>query len=280
LKPVDSVNATNGTIRGEREVTTLRHDDEANAEGMLLVARGLEKRYKGASSPALKGIDISIRPGEIFGLLGPNGAGKTTAISIMSGLLRPDAGRVFVNGIDLLEHPDSAKRQFGLAPQEIALYPNLTVEENLLFFARLYGLKGELLKERVRECLSIASLEERSDLRVETCSGGMKRRANLAAGLLHSPRLLFLDEPTVGIDAQSRNLILERLKTLCRGGVGIVYTTHYMEEAEQLCDRVAIIDEGRILEIGEPKALMALHPECGNLGDLFLKLTGRQLRDE
>ena len=247
---------------------------------MLLDARKLEKRYKGASSPALKGIDVSVRPGEIFGLLGPNGAGKTTAISIMSGLLRPDSGQVFVNGIDLLRHPDRGKRQFGLAPQEIALYPTLTVEENLLFFGRLYGLKGGPLQARVRECLSFAGLEDRSGKRIETCSGGMKRRANLAASLLHSPRLLFLDEPTAGIDAQSRSLILERLKTLCESGAGIVYTTHYMEEAEQICDRAAIIDEGRILEIGEPKALIASNPECSNLGDLFLKLTGRRLRDE
>lgn len=245
----------------------------------LLVARGLRKLYRGSSEPALKDVDITVQKGEIFGLLGPNGAGKTTAISIVGAVLRPDGGQIFINDIDIVKYPAKGKQQVGLAPQEIALYPNLTIRENLFFFGRLYGLQGGLLGERVRECLAFASLENHCNQKIETCSGGMKRRANLAASLLHSPGLLLLDEPTAGVDLQSRNLILERLKNLCSQGVGIVYTTHYMKEAEELCMRVGIIDEGRILEIGAPKDLIEANPDCANLGDLFLKLTGKQLRD-
>ncbi len=265
-----------------RASATYREDRKAAVNSnpdTLLVARGLAKQYRGGAEPALKGVDITVRKGEIFGLLGPNGAGKTTAISIIGGVLRPDAGQVFINDIDIFKHPVKGRRQFGLAPQEIALYPNLTVRENLCFFGRLYGLKGGPLEERVRECLAFAGLKDRSGQKVETCSGGMKRRANLAASLLHFPALLLLDEPTAGVDPQSRNLILERLKNLCAQGAGIVYTTHYMEEAEEICGRVAIIDEGRILEIGPPKALIGENPDCADLGELFLKLTGKQLRD-
>lgn len=253
--------------------------DHKSAQEKMLIARMLRKTYRGASSPALENFDISIGPGEIFGLLGPNGAGKTTAISILSSLFRPDNGSVNICGVDILRYPNQARRLFGLVPQGIALYPNLTARENLCYFGRLYGLRGERLKQRVRECLELVGLEKRADKHVFTYSGGMQRRANLAAGILHSPRILFLDEPTVGIDAQSRNMILEKLSVLKQTGASMIYTTHYMEEAATLCSRIAIIDQGRIIAQGLPKELIDQHPGCSDLGDLFLKLTGKQLRD-
>jgi ABC-2 type transport system ATP-binding protein len=253
--------------------------DQESTQEKLLIARMLRKTYRGASSPALENFDISIGIGEIFGLLGPNGAGKTTAIGIMSSLFRPDNGSVTICGVDILKYPNQVRKLFGLVPQDVALYSNLTARENLSYFGRLYGLRGERLKQRVRECLEFVGLEERADKRVFTYSGGMKRRANLAAGILHSPRILFLDEPTVGIDAQSRNMILERLSVLKQSGTSMVYTTHYMEEAESLCSRIAVIDHGRIIAQGLPGELIEEHPGCSDLGALFLKLTGKQLRD-
>lgn len=245
----------------------------------MLSAIDLRKTYRESDHPALDGVDLSVREGEILGLLGPNGAGKTTAISVMSGLLRPDAGTVLIQGVDLFRQSHRAKKKFGLVPQEIALYPNLTARENLKYFGRLCGLGGDMLQTRIEECLEMTGLESRADRRIGTFSGGMKRRANLAAGILHSPRLLFLDEPTVGIDAQSRNMILEKLSLLRDQGMGMLYTTHYMEEAEFLCSRVAIIDEGRIMDQGPPRELLDRHSECRNLGELFLHLTGKRLRD-
>ncbi len=246
----------------------------------LLVARNLWKTYPSGADPALRGIDITVNAGEIFGLLGPNGAGKTTAISIMSSLLRPDAGSVTINGVDPFRFPARGKSLFGLVPQDIALYPTLTVVENFRYFGKLYGLKGRELDRRIRECLAVVGLEARADRRVETFSGGMKRRANLAVAILHDPKLIFLDEPTVGIDAQSRNMILEELIRLrAMPGRGMIYTTHYMEEAEQICSRVAIIDEGEIRITGTPAELVAQNDGCRNLGDLFLRLTGKRLRD-
>ncbi len=246
---------------------------------LLLEARGLRKSYRQSTFPALDGVDLTVHKGEILGLLGPNGAGKTTAISVMTSLLRPDEGTVFICGLDLFKQPRRGKAAFGLVPQDIALYPRLTAKENLHYFGRLCGLGGGLLSKRIEKCLKVTGLENRADQRIETFSGGMKRRANLAAGILHAPPLLFLDEPTVGIDAQSRNMILEKLALLRDQGMGMLYTTHYMEEAEYLCSQVAIIDEGRIVDRGSPKQLLDQHPECRNLGDLFLHLTGRQLRD-
>lgn len=252
---------------------------EENAEEPCLVAQDLEKSYPAAEKPAIDDLSLSVHAGEIFGLLGPNGAGKTTAISVMTGLLRPDAGAVHICGIDLFKRSKAARKLFGLVPQEIALYPNLTARENLRYFGRLYGLKGKQLKERVAESLSIVGLSDRAHQRIRTFSGGMKRRANLSAGLLHSPRLLFLDEPTVGIDAQSRNMILERLLEMREKGVAMIYTTHYMEEAQTLCSRIAVMDQGRIVAHGSPADLLRGYPECRDLGALFLHLTGKRLRD-
>ena len=168
---------------------------------------------------------------------------------------------------------------FGLAPQEIALYPDLSARENLRYFGRLYGLTGRTLNSRIEHCLTLVGLLENADIRIAAYSGGMKRRANLAAAILHAPRLLVLDEPTVGIDAQSRNLILENLRGLRDAGTTILYTTHYMEEAEQLCSRVAVMDRGRIIATGTPAELISQVEGCTNLEGLFLHLTGKQLRD-
>lgn len=245
---------------------------------IALAAKNIVKQYPGMSQPAVAGIDLAIQKGEIFGLLGPNGAGKTTTISILSTLLAPDTGSFSICGIDH-SRLRMLRRNIGLVPQEVALYPELTAQENLSFFARLYGLSGHLLKEKVGEALSLAGLEEKANEKVATFSGGMKRRLNLAAGIVHQPEVLFLDEPTVGIDPQSRELILSKLIEISATGTTLLYTTHYMEEAQQLCQRIAVMDHGRIIAQGTPLGLGDAHPECHNLGEVFMKLTGHNLRD-
>jgi ABC-2 type transport system ATP-binding protein len=207
---------------------------------------------------AVDGVAINIEEGETFGLLGPNGAGKTTSISMIAGLLQPDAGSVTVAGTPITPNSVSGKGAIGLVPQEIAIYPDLTAEENLKFFARLYELKGDDLSRRVDEVLEVIALTDRKDDLTKEYSGGMQRRLNIGIGLLHRPKLLILDEPTVGVDPQSRNSILESVENLSAEGMAVLYTTHYMEEAERLCDRVAIIDEGVIKAEGTRRELVAL----------------------
>ena len=245
----------------------------------ILWAEGLTKTYPHAQTPALASFSLSMGPGEIVGLLGPNGAGKTTAISLLTGLLAPDSGSVHICGADLFKYPRKARQCIGLVPQHIALYPSLTAAENLSYFGRMYRIDGRELKERIDACLEIVGLSNSAHGRIETFSGGMKRRANLAVALLHQPRLLFLDEPTAGVDPQSRNMILDRLSELSRSGVSMLYTTHYIEEAEKICSRVAVIDEGRTIAQGSPGELTHAHPDCNDLGQLFLRLTGKDLRD-
>ncbi|MFZ1983416.1 MAG: ABC transporter ATP-binding protein [Desulfatitalea sp.] len=240
---------------------------------------GLTQIYDGAAKPALQALDLTVQYGEIFGLLGPNGAGKTTAISVMSTLLAPTSGCVRICGLDVLHDPQKVRRHIGVVPQDIALFDTLSASENLTYFGRLYGLKGDALKVAVRMGLEVAGLTERSREYVKNFSGGMKRRLNMAIGILHQPRILFLDEPTVGIDAQSRNRILEKLLGLNAQGVTMIYTTHYMEEAQRLCRRLAIIDQGAVVAQGYTQQLIQAHPECKDLDALFLKLTGHQLRD-
>jgi ABC-2 type transport system ATP-binding protein len=179
----------------------------------------------------------------------------------------------------VVQSPGRVRQLFGLAPQELALYPGLTARENLRYFGRLYGLRGRALEARIDECLDRVGLLEGGDRRIDVYSGGMKRRANLAAAIIHRPRLLFLDEPTVGVDPQSRNMILENLAAFRASGMTIIYTTHYMEEAEQLCSRVGIMDNGTIIASGSPQELLSGHPGCANLEEIFLQLTGKQLRD-
>ena len=250
------------------------------SDATVLRVEQLVKLYPGAALPAVNGLDFSVRSGEIFGLLGPNGAGKTTAISIICTLLRPTSGTAILCDHDVAKDPAAVRDLFGLAPQDIALYPSLTARENLRYFGRLYGLSGRALASRIDQCLALVGLLDNADTRVDLYSGGMKRRANLAAAILHAPRLLVLDEPTVGIDAQSRNMILENLKGLRDTGTTILYTTHYMEEAEQLCNRIAVMDRGRIIATGTPAALIGEVEGCRNLEEFFLHLTGKALRDQ
>jgi ABC-2 type transport system ATP-binding protein len=244
-----------------------------------LIVTDLVKIYPKVTERALDHINLAIEKGEIFGLLGPNGAGKTTAISIMSTTIQPTSGTVVVCNLNALESPSEVRKNIGLVPQDIALYPTLTARENLQFFGRMYGLSGSDLDLKIKDTLELVSLEDKADQRIDTYSGGMKRRANLAAGMLHRPRVLFLDEPTVGIDAQSRNMIIEKLLEMKESGMTMIYTTHYMEEAERLCNRVGIIDEGRIIATGHPHELIKKSPGWKNLGELFLALTGKRLRD-
>ena len=220
----------------------------------IVEAQGLVKRY--GDIEAVRGLSFAIRRGEIFGFLGPNGAGKTTTISMLSCLLEPTGGTAIVAGYDVVRAPQQVKRRIGLVPQELALYPTLSARDNLNFYGRIYGLHGRALRRRVNEVLEMVGLAERAASAVKTFSGGMKRRLNIAAGLLHRPEVLFLDEPTVGVDPQSRNAIFEHVERLNAEGLTILYTTHYMEEAERLCHRVAIIDEGRIIALDTPRKLV------------------------
>ncbi|MBC7248997.1 MAG: ATP-binding cassette domain-containing protein [Anaerolineae bacterium] len=207
---------------------------------------------------AVNQVSFCVQKGEIFGLLGPNGAGKTTTISILAALLLPDEGAVIIGGYDLMRETSQIKPLIGFVPQELALYPTLSAWDNLAFFGRIYGLRGTALKERIAAVLDLVGLRDRAKDAVRTFSGGMKRRLNIAAGLIHRPRILLLDEPTVGVDPQSRHFIFEHVEQLRSEGMTILYTTHYMEEAERLCDRVAIMDEGRILALDTTKALIGL----------------------
>jgi len=232
--------------------------------------------------PALRGATFSLRGGEIFGLLGPNGAGKTTAISCVSGRRRPASGEMKFRGRPFHPVDDAADRaRIGLAPQEIALYEDLSARENLGFFAEMSGLDGSVRDAAVDRGIALAGLEDRARDRVKSFSGGMKRRLNLAAGDLHEPELLILDEPTAGVDPQSRNHLFEALARLRAEGRTLLYTTHYMEEAERLCDRIAIVDEGRVLAIGTAAELASGAGIPGaNLEQVFLQLTGKRLRDD
>ncbi len=205
----------------------------------------IQKRY--GTFEAVKGVTFDIFPGEIFGLLGPNGAGKTTTISMIAGILPPSDGKITVTGENAGGGSLAVKRAVGVTPQELAIYPRLTARENLDFFGRLYGLTGEPLAKRVEEMLELVGLTERGDAKAEDYSGGMKRRLNLASGLMHSPKVFLLDEPTVGVDPQSRNHIFEGVKRLNAQGLTVLYTSHYMEEVEALCNRVGIMDSGKLV---------------------------------
>ena len=222
----------------------------------VLEARGLEKSF--GDLKAVNGASFHIAPAETYGLLGPNGAGKTTAISMIAGLLELDGGEVRINGEVMTPRAISPKAHIGLVPQDLAIYPDLTAAENMTFFGRLYGMPRETLKSRVAQVLEVVGLSDRADDVTKEFSGGMKRRLNIAIGLLHSPQLLILDEPTVGVDPQSRNAILEAVEQLSSEGMAVLYTTHYMEEAERLCDRVGIIDQGKIMAEGTRRELVLM----------------------
>jgi ABC-2 type transport system ATP-binding protein len=227
-------------------------------EGMsrILECRELRKAY--GELVAVDGVGFHIEEGETYGLLGPNGAGKTTSISMITGLLERDRGDVLVDGTPMTARSVRAKSAIGYVPQELAVYPDLSGRENLRFFARLYGMTGGDVRARVEEVLAIIGLADRADDKAAEYSGGMKRRLNIGIGLLHRPRLLILDEPTVGVDPQSRNAILESVEELSGAGMAVLYTTHYMEEAERLCDRVGIIDLGQLKAEGTRRELVAM----------------------
>lgn len=246
----------------------------------ILEAKGLKKHYKQADGKvleAVKAVDLQIKQGEIFSLLGPNGAGKTTTISMISGLIAPSHGDALIGGYSIVNQPLQAKKLLGVIPQEIALYPELSAKQNLAFFGRMYGLGGKELNQRIDEVLDFIDLRERQNERIETFSGGMKRRVNIGVGLLHRPQLLYMDEPTVGIDPQNRRRILDtvfRLRDEYK--MTVLYTTHMMEEAQELSDRVAIMDFGQIIALGTQGELtqavgeedrLLMHIEAGSLPD-------------
>ncbi|WP_081736623.1 ABC transporter ATP-binding protein [Amycolatopsis orientalis] len=220
----------------------------------VLAVSGLTKRF--GDRIAVDDVSFAIAPGETYGLLGPNGAGKTTTIRLVCGLLRPDAGSIAIAGLPGGGAMIDARAQVGYVPQDVALYPDLSARENLRFFGKLYRLRGKALERRVDEVLELIGLSERAKEKVEAYSGGMRRRLNIGAGLMHRPMLLVLDEPTVGVDPQSRHAIMENVRSLGASGMAVLYTTHYMEEAERLCDRVGIVDHGRLIAEGTRRELI------------------------
>jgi ABC-2 type transport system ATP-binding protein len=224
----------------------------------MLSARGLRKSY--GDLVAVDGVSVSVAAGEIVGLLGPNGAGKSTTAAMLCGIVTPDCGEVTVDGVSLLGHAHAGKALVGLVPQDLALIDELSALDNILLFGSLYGMTGKLLESRATEALELVGLSDRTKSLPSTFSGGMKRRLNIACALVHDPRVLILDEPTVGIDPQSRNHIFENLETLRSRGKALLYTTHYMEEVERLCDRIVIIDHGRVVAEGTKDSLRALMP--------------------
>jgi len=252
----------------------------------MLQANDLWKSY--GSKAAVAGVSLEVRAGEILGLLGPNGAGKSTTVAMLCGLTPPDRGAVTLDGSPVGDEANPAKRRIGLVPQDIALYEDLPATDNLELFGALYGVEGPLLRERSRAALELVGLADRAKDKPQSFSGGMKRRLNIACALVHDPDVLLLDEPTVGVDPQSRNAIFENLEALRSRGKALLYTTHYMEEAERLCDRVVIVDHGKVAAAGARGELVALLPpenrsrtvvRDASLEDVFLHLTGRELRD-
>ena len=247
----------------------------------MLEIRHLRKTF--GPLVAVDDVSFSVEPGQLVGLLGPNGAGKTTTVSIIAGLVAAERGEVLVGGKAMSGDTDPLKRKIGLVPQDLALYDELTAQDNLRFFGALYNLSGAALKGAMMSALTLVGLADRARERVKTFSGGMKRRLNLAAGLLHDPDVLLLDEPTVGVDPQSRNAIFDNLEELKRRGKALLYTTHYMEEAERLADRIVVIDSGKVVANDTLAGLYAgVGEKAGaraSLESVFLTLTGRSLRD-
>ena len=237
-------------------------------ENIIVSAANLSKYY--GEALAVNGVNFEISRSEFFGLLGPNGAGKTTIIGMLTGLIDPSEGRITIGDVDLLAKPKEAKAQLGFVPQDFAFYPTLSARDNLIFFGRIYGIRGRRLRQRIDDVLHIVELHERADQAVSTFSNGMKRRLNIVIGLLHEPHILILDEPTVGVDAHLRQVILENLKELNRDGLTVLYTTHHMDEAERLCHRVAIMDRGRMIAVDTPEALI------GKSGKGMIRVTFRE----
>jgi ABC-2 type transport system ATP-binding protein len=234
----------------------------------LLVVSQLTKRFKDLE--AVKNISFTVKKGEAYGLLGPNGAGKTTIIQMITGLFRPDSGSISLSGINMVKQPKRAQGLIGIVPQEIALYQSLSARENLAFWGRMYGMKGEFLQKRISTVLEIIGLQDRAKEKVATFSGGMKRRVNIGAAILHEPELLIMDEPTVGIDPQSRTHILNTVKTLNEEGLTVIYTSHYMEEVEYLCKRIGIMDHGAFIASG---TMAELRERIGDRSRILMKFS-------
>ncbi|GER84933.1 hypothetical protein KTAU_35690 [Thermogemmatispora aurantia] len=269
--------------RSRAETRTTPAATAGSEAGPLVEVRNLVKRF--GKLEAVKGVSFSIKEGEIFGLLGPNGAGKSTIINILCGYLPPDEGEVVVCGYSIRRETQAVKRLLGVVPQEIALYRDLNALENLDFFASLYGVPAHEHQARAEEVLQFVGLYERRKEPLKNFSGGMLRRLNFAVALMNRPRVLLLDEPTVGVDPQSREHIFENIEKLAASGTTVLYTTHYMEEAERLCRRIAIMDEGRIIALGTLEQLLAMRDQTRavyrphGLQELFIQLTGKTLRD-
>ena len=240
----------------------------------------LSKKYKDAETYSLIDFSLAVNEGQIFGLLGPNGAGKTTLISMLCGLIKPTSGSFLINNLTYADNSNEIKKIIGVVPQEYALYPTLTARENLMYFGSMYGLKGENLKEKIIESLDYLGLLKFADKQIETFSGGMKRRVNLIAGILHNPKILFLDEPTVGVDVQSKSAIIDYLKQLNKNGTTIIYTSHHLSEAQDFCTDIAIIDRGQLFAQDTPENLIRSTANANNLEDVFISLTGKELRDD
>lgn len=239
----------------------------------------LRKHYPGAENTALQGLNLRFKKGIIAGLLGPNGAGKTTTISILCGLVHQDQGTARVFGLDSRHDIIEIKKKIGIVPQQIALYPQLSAQENLEYIGRLYRIPLRVLRMRIAFLLERFGLTANAHKRIHQYSGGMKRRANIIAGLLHEPEMLVLDEPTAGVDVQSRTMILDFLKLYNEEGKTIIYTSHLLEEAERICSDVAIIDEGRLIAQDSPGNLVRQAEGCNNLEEVFLYYTGRTVRE-
>lgn len=248
-------------------------------QSLMIEISHLSKHYKGADVRTLSDVSIFINKGAIYGLLGPNGAGKTTLISIICGVVSPTSGIIKIQGKDVFSDLNSIKQLIGVVPQDIALYPMLTARENLEFYGAMFGIHGQELTEKINNWLERLELTHAADKRIDKFSGGMKRRINLIASVLHDPKILFLDEPTVGVDVQSRTVIIEQLEELNRHGMTIIYTSHHLDEAEHFCTDIGIIDYGQIIAQGAPKALIAQTEGAKDLEDVFLHLTKRKLRD-
>ncbi|SFB09597.1 MULTISPECIES: ABC transporter ATP-binding protein [unclassified Bacillus (in: firmicutes)] len=239
----------------------------------MLVVEDIKKSFN--HKEVVRGVSFQVNKGEAFGLLGPNGAGKSTTISMICGLLSYDAGEITVGGSSVKKNTMDVKKKIGVVPQEIALYPTMSAKDNLLFWGKMYGLSGSQAKKRAEEVLEYVGLSERAKDKIETFSGGMKRRINIGAALMHDPELLIMDEPTVGIDPQSRNHILETVKKLNENGMTVIYTSHYMEEVEYLCNRIGIVDQGKMIALGTKSDL------CNRLaGGTVIKMIVNHLNEE
>jgi len=249
------------------------------ASKTVVDVKRLSKTYKGCVEPAVDDLSFKVFDKEIFGLLGPNGAGKTTTISTLCSLLKPSSGIIKIDGLELNHHLNRIKMLIGVISQDIALYDKLTAYENLYYFGSLYGIEKKVLAKRIYKLLDRLGLSKNIHVQVCKFSGGMKRRINLLAGLLHEPKLLLLDEPTVGVDVQTRNVIREYLTELRDHGTTMIYSSHMMEDIQLICDRVAIIDHGRLISESSPGDLIAKYSNCNSLEDVFLELTGTKLRD-